>query len=95
MFRKMLEEIKRMHRLMSKAGAWDSNDYSCGFFNGLEFCYAILQRREPYLRDRNNVYLERDLKVMRNLDMYDLGKVNEVELIDNLLDMYRKERVEQ
>ena len=89
MIKKVFEEIKRMHEVMGKAGAWNSSDYSCGFFNGLEFCYAVLNRRAPYFKERPGEIVERDLRVMRNVDLYDLGKLSASELAESMLNLYK------
>ena len=80
-----------MRELIAKDG--NSSDYSCGFYNAMEYVHALLQSRTPYFKERKDNILDRDHSVMLNVDMLQLGKLDAEEFAENLQDLYKKQRV--
>ena len=54
---KQLSELKDIVKLQGRDGNWNYSEYMRGMFNGMELALAIVEKREPNLRDEPKRYI--------------------------------------
>lgn len=53
-----VERIRHITEIQGRSGNWDYDPYGLGMYNALEMCLAILEDREPMLREAPAEWLE-------------------------------------
>jgi len=46
-----LKNLRDVHAAQGSDGTWNSNQYMCGLFNGLELALSIFENREPLYKE--------------------------------------------
>ena len=46
----LVKELENLVDVQGQRGTWDTSQYMCGMFNGMELSLAILKDREPQYR---------------------------------------------
>ena len=55
--RKPIDILKEMVEVQGRNGSWNYDPYMHGLYNGLEFAFSIMEKREPRFRSAPDKWL--------------------------------------